>query len=315
MKKNARRIGIVGTGMIGASMAVLCTGHGFETTVISRSAQSSERCLNSIEKSFHQLIAQGLMSAKQLQICLGYLNITEDYSKLSGVEVIFECIREDIGEKKAVYSLIEEHCADLKALCSVSSSIVPDMLAEGMEKLKDKLIVTHPFNPAHMVPYFEICASKYTTEGVTGYAIELLRELDRKPVLLKKPTPGFIGNRLQFALWREALALVEEGIADPRDVDTCLMYSFCPRYTSIGIFEHFDSGGLELCRTVSENLFPVISDKKTVSTLLTDKISKGKLGQKTGEGFYDWRDTDMDKYKERVSEPFLKFCKWNFPIE
>lgn len=315
MKKNARRIGIVGTGMIGASMAVLCTGHGFETVVISRSAASSKRCLEVFENSFRQLIAKGLAAENQLEICRSYLKISEDYSDLAGAEAVFECIREDIGDKREVYAYVENHCEGLKALCSVSSSIVPDILAEGMGKYKDRIIVTHPFNPAHMVPYFELCASKYTAEGVTDYAMELLRELDRKPVLLKKPTPGFIGNRLQFALWREALALVEEGIADPRDVDTCLNYSFCPRYTSIGMYEHFDNGGLELCSTVSANLFPIISDKKEVSHLLTDKVKEGKLGQKTGEGFYDWKNTDMDKYKERVNEPFLRFCKWDFPKE
>ena len=88
--------------------------------------------------------------------------------------------------------------------------------------------------------------------------------------------------------------MVEEGIADPRDIDTCLKYSFCPRYTSIGIFEHFDNGGLELCGTVCGNLFPVLSDMKSIPDVLNHKINEGKLGPRTGEGFYDWRGFDME---------------------
>lgn len=313
MINNARKIGIVGTGMIASSMAVLCTGHGFETIVISRSEESIKKCKDSYRMSFSQLVKHNLATENQAEICESYLKISTDYADLSEVEAVFECIREDVGDKQTVYRQIEKNCPYVKAICSVSSSIVPDVLSEGMEKYGDRIVVTHPFNPAHMVPYFELCASKNTADGVMDYVMGLLKELDRKPVLLKKPTPGFIGNRLQFALLREALALVESGIADPRDIDTCLNYSFCPRYTSIGIFEHFDNGGLELCSTVSGNLFPILSDTKTVPDILKDKVKAGNLGPKTGEGFYDWRNTDMPEFRERVNEPYWRFCNWSFP--
>jgi len=313
MIENARRIGIVGTGMIASSMATLCAGHGFATTVISRSDKSTRRCLDSFDTNFAALVAAGLATERQAAASRGYLRVTGDYSELKDCEAVFECIAENLDEKHGVYRLLEQNCPRLLAVCSVSSSIVPDRLAEGLEKYGDRVIVTHPFNPAHLVPYFELCASSRTAPGVMDYVTALLQELDRKPVTLKKPTPGFIGNRLQFALLREALALVEEGVADPRDVDACLNYSFCPRYTSIGIFEHFDNGGLELCGAVSGNLFPVLSDMKEPPELLTAKIAAGNLGPKTGEGFYDWRNVDMTAYRARVDAPYLRFCAWKFP--
>lgn len=312
MRKCSRQIGIVGTGMIASSMAVLCVGHGFDTVVISRSERSSQKCLDSVNTAFRQLVGHGIASEKQVEVCKSLLTITTEYWEMCEAEAVFECIRENLDDKRIIYRLVEENCPKVKAICSVSSSIVPDMLSEGMSKYGDRIIVTHPFNPAHMVPYFELCASKNTAAGVMDYVVGLLTELDRKPVILKKPTPGFIGNRLQFALLREALELVESGIADPQDIDACLNYSFCPRYTSIGIFEHFDNGGLELCSTVCENLFPVLSDRKTPPDVLTDKVKTGNLGSKTGEGFYDWRGTDMEVYGERVNEPYWRFCKWAF---
>ena len=310
-----RTIGIVGTGMIASSMANLCTGHGFPTVVVARSDASIERLMKSYHTNFSSMIGHGVMTEQQAETCLTYLTVTKDYADLAECSVVFECIVENLDQKHEVYHLLENNCPKLEAICSVSSSIVPDLLAEGIDRYGDRIIVTHPFNPAHMVPYFELCAGSRTADGVVELVMDVLRQLDRQPVLLKKPTPGFIGNRLQFALLREAIRLVEEGIADPRDVDACLNYSFCPRYTSIGIFEHFDGGGMELCGTVCGNLFPIISDEKTVPKLITDNMAAGRMGIKAGKGFYDWEGVDLQAYKERVDAPYWKFCNWGFPEE
>lgn len=310
---HGRRIAVIGTGMIASSLAVLCTGHGNCTTVLSRSRASTEKCLGYYEKSFAQMIRQGLLTRDQAEVCRTYLEFTEDFQELSQAEIAFECIVEDAARKHEVYRQLEKYCTGLKAICSASSSIVPNLLAEGMERFGDRILVAHPFHPAHMVPYVELCASDRTTREALDYACLVLSELDRKPVVLKKSTPGFIGNRLQFALLREAVSLVEGGIADPEDIDACLAYSFCPRYTSIGIFEHFDNGGLELCSTVCRNLFPVLSDEKEIPQLLGELVAKGELGVKTGKGFYSWEDVDMDRYEERVNAPYWKFCSWDYP--
>ena len=138
--------------------------------------------------------------------------------------------------------------------------------------------------------------------------MDFLKRLDRKPVLLRKPTPGFIGNRLQFALWREALALVDEGICEPRDVDTVLEYSFCPRYTSIGIFEHFDNGGLELNARTCKNVWPILSNATDIPAFMSDLMKEGKTGAKSDSktGFYDWNGVDMEAYAKRVSDPYWR---------
>ena len=232
---------------------------------------------------------------------------------MADVDVFFECVSEVRETKHSVYQEIEKHCPNVKVICSVSSAIVVDELVKGASKYKDRIIVTHPFYPPHMVPFFELAKGSDTAEGMIDFAAELLASMGRKPVILKKSAPGFIGNRLQFALWREALFLVENGIADPEDIDTCLMYSFCPRYTSIGIFEHFDNGGLTLNYHTCKALFPVLCDEKEVPKSITDKIEAGDLGQKTGKGFYDWRYVDMAAYKKRVSVPYWKFFDWDYP--
>jgi len=313
--ESVKHIGIIGAGMIGDSLAVLTTGHGYRTTLVVRRAEMIAEYKKTYDDYFRQMIDHGLMPQEQLAICERHLKYSTDYGDLADCDVIFECVPEVIDLKHEIYARIEKTCPHIKAICSVSSSLMPDRLTENALKYKDRIIVTHPFNPAHMVPFFEICGGAATNGEVLQLAKELLESLDRKPVILKKAAPGFIGNRLQFALWREALHLIENGIADPRDIDTCLNYSFCPRYTSIGIFEHFDNGDLTLNMRTCNGVFPSLSTMTEAPPAITDRVARGDLGAKTGVGFYDWRSVDMDAYRERVNAPYWRFIQWDLPKE
>jgi len=313
--EGVEHIGIIGAGMIGNSLAVLTTGHGYSTTSVDNRAEMFPEFKKGYDAYFQQMISEGLMPEKQLEICSRYLTYSADISDLADCEIIFECVTENKDLKHEIYAQIEKSCPKARAICSVSSSIVPDVLAEKATKYKDRIVVTHPFNPAHMVPFFECCGGSDTDPSVFEFVKAVLESLDRKPVILKKPAPGFIGNRLQFALWREALNLVESGIADPRDVDTCLNYSFCPRYTSIGIFEHFDNGDLTLNMHTCNVVFPTLSNIAEAPPAVADRVARGDLGAKTGQGFYDWRDVDMDAYRKRVNAPYWRFIDWDMPKE
>jgi len=314
---NTRHIGIIGMGMIGDSMAVLTTGHGCRTTCVVRRPEKIPEYEKIYEDHFRQLIEHGLMPENQIDICKKYLAFTTNYAALADCDAIFECINEDVNLKHEVYAGLEAACPAVRVVCSASSAFVPDLLAEKAVKLKDRIIVAHPFNPAHLVPYFELCGGASTAPDALEFARDLLESLGRKPVILKKPAPGFIGNRLQFALWREALNLVESGVCDPKDVDACLNYSFCPRYTSIGIFEHFDNGGLKLNLSGCNAIFPTLSSIDRAPAAITDRIARGDLGASSESrvGFYDWNGVDMKAYRERVAAPYLRFVKWDMPVE
>ncbi len=314
-QKNKINIGIIGTGMIGTSIAVLTTGHGYTTTVYAVNDELASISRRQLDRYYADLVAQGLMSDEQVAVCTRYLRYTCDYRDLADAELIFECVVEKLEVKHAVYRELEQYCPSLKAICSVSSAIVVDDLSAGTGKYQDRIIVAHPFNPPHLVPFFEIAKGKDTADGVTDFAKAVLENLDRKVVVLKKGAPGFIGNRLQMALWREAQYIVESGIADARDVDTAAMYSFMPRYTSIGIFEHFDNGGLDLSFNVNKYLFPSLCNATENLKSMSDKVANGDLGVKTGKGFYDWTNVDLNAFRARVSAPFWHFFNWDIPKE
>lgn len=309
-------IGIVGCGMIGDSISVLTTGHGMRTVCCVRNADKIPGYRKQYKEYYRQLTDRGILTQDRAEICESYLHYTLSYDDLADCDVIFECIVENLEAKHRIYEAIEASCPQVKAVCSVSSSFLPDALGEGLGELARKIIVTHPFNPAHMVPYFEICGGKRTEPGLCEWVKEFLTNLDRKPAILKKANPGFIGNYLQFALWAAALKLVEDGVCDPQDVDTCLNYSFCPRYTSIGIFEHFDNGGYKLNKTTCDGVFPKLPRYEQAPELIKNKAESPDAwgaASPTKRGFYDWNGVDFQAYAERVNAPYWDFCRWNFP--
>ena len=309
-------IGVIGNGMIGDSMTVLTTGHGYKTVSVVRDMARVPAYKAKYDEYYRQMIDHGLLTEEQFRICETYLTYTDNYADLADCQVIFECVTENLDLKHEIYAKIEESCPNVKAICSVSSSYLPDKLGEKMTKYADRVVVTHPFNPAHMVPYFEICTGEKTAPGLAEWVKEFLTTLDRKPAILKKPNPGFIGNYLQFALWAAALKLVEDGVCDPKDVDTCLNYSFCPRYTSIGMFDHFDNGGYRLNITTCDSVFPILPRWDGAPEIIREKAeSPDAWGARseTKRGFYDWNGVDMAAYAERVNAPYWKFCAWDFP--
>ena len=309
-------IGIVGMGMIGNTTAVLSTLHGFKTIVYLRDQSKLPARMEEFGRFYQQMIDRGIITKEQADHARTYLRVVHDYEGLSTCTFIFEAILETPQAKWDCFRELERCCPDVRAVASCSSSILPDVLAQATPGLADRILVAHPFNPVHMVPYMELCTGERTSDDAMSYTLEALEALHRKPSILKKPNPGFIGNYLQFALWAAALKLVEDGVCEPKDIDNCLAYSFCPRYTSIGMFEHFDTGGYQLNATTCDNVFPALPRYDAAPDIVREKAdSPDAWGSKspTKRGFYDWSDVDMAAYAERVNAPYWGFIDWSFP--
>ena len=186
-------------------------------------------------------------------------------------------------------------------------------MAKGAGNLKDKLLVAHPWNPPHLVPFVEIVKGELTSDDSLKILVETLESTGRKVAVLNKSVPGFIANRLQHALYREAVYMVEQGITTPEDIDMALKYSFVPRYTSIGIFEHFDYAGLDMVLSIEDYLFPTLCNADKTQDLVRDLYEAGNLGVKTGLGVYDWSKTDIVEFRKRASKPYWTFFNWDLP--
>lgn len=310
--ENVNHIAIIGTGMIGASMAVLFTGNGYKTTIYGRKNESINKGRASYRTYFSDLIEKKLVTPRQAAKCEELLNFAQSYEDIADADFIFECVIERLDVKHAVYKEIEKCCKSFKAIASATSAISVDDLAEGIVQ-KDRLLVAHPWNPPHLVPCVEVVKGKQTSDESIKFTKDILESVGRQVSLMMKDSPGFIGNRLQHALYREAVNMVEQGIATPEDIDKTLKYSFIPRYTSIGLFEHFDYAGLDMIVSIDDYLFPTLSNADKTPDYIRNLHDAGNLGFKTGKGVYDWSNKNIEEFRRCASEPYLRFFNWSLP--
>ncbi len=307
-------ISIIGTGMIGAGLAALFTGNGYHVTMLALDNAHAATGKLRYEECYKDLISLGLVTEKQASACARFFATTQDYAAIADTDMIFECVKERLESKEQVYELIERHCHRFQAIASTTSAISADDLARTITQ-KEKLLVAHPWNPPHLVPCVELVPNKSTCSNAIKTTYDLLESAGRKVVVMKKAAPGFIGNRLQHALYREAVHMVESGIASPEDIDKTLKYSFVPRYTSIGIFEHFDYAGLDMVTSIDDYLFPDLCNADKTQEYVRSRYEAGNLGQKTGQGVYDWTNVDMNNFRIRAAKPYFAYFNWKLPAD
>ena len=311
--KEVNHIAIIGTGMIGSSQAALFTGNGYKTTLFAVNDQEEEKGVSQYRKFFDVLIEKKLITPEEVERCAKYLHTTQDYKDIADADVIYECVPENLELKHSVYKNIEENCVQFKAVASTTSAKAPEDLAEGFSKNKDKLMVAHPFYPPHLIPFVEIVKGKDTDDKAVKLVYDLLESCGRKPIVANKSVPGFVANRLQHALVREGAYMVDEGIASPEDIDKALMYSFAPRYSVVGLFQHQDAAGMDLVKSIQDYLLPALSDRKTTPDLISDCVKKGELGMKTGKGIYEWPEAAQKEFHEKAASPYFQFFNWDIP--
>lgn len=308
-----KKIAVIGTGMMGISLAALFTGNGYETYVLATKQSSIQRGQDSYNEIYQVLLERRLITKEQYQTCKKRLHFVLEYRELSEVDAVFECVAEDCAVKTDIYAKIMAHCPVCRVIASTTSAIMPENLCKELGEGKSKIVVTHPFNPPHLVPFVEMVKGEETSEEAVLLAYDILESCGRKVCVMKKSAPGFIANRLQHALLREAIYMVEQGFADPREIDKALMYSFMPRYTSVGLFEHQDAAGLDMVKNIEEYLLPDLSVQKGVPAIINNCVASGNLGQKSGKGIYEWDERTKADFKQRAAEPYWQYFNWNLP--
>jgi 3-hydroxybutyryl-CoA dehydrogenase len=311
MKPQDLKIGVVGMGAIGASLSVLFTGNGYRTTVLGRKPES---VFMDIYDGLHDTLeSRRLMTQAQREACRKLLSYTKDYAGLSDADIVVECVPEILEEKHRVYKKLEDACERIQALASATSALSPDDLRKGVKKWPEKVLVAHPINPPHLVLFVEIVRGTETSQNAVDTTRAFFESCGRKVCVMKKGAPGFIVNRLHHALLREAMHMVDNGLADPPEIDKALMYSIMPRYTSVGIFEHHDAYGMDMLEKLQNYLYPHLADGKGAPRMVRDKVKAGTLGMKTGEGVYEWNAASIADFRKRAAEPYWRFFNWRLP--
>lgn len=209
-------------------------------------------------------------------------------SCVQGADLVIEAIIEKLEAKRALLAEIQNLVGPVP-LASNTSTFRPSQLAEGLPH-PEAVLVAHFFNPADVVPLVELVPSPTTSDSALSLVRDLLTDADKVVVSLDREVDGFVANRLQAALVREALWLVREGVATAEDVDAAVIHGLGPRWALAGPFEVLDRGGLDVWAAVTSRLFPVLSNELTTPEEITRRLARGDLGLKSGRGFHDYHD-------------------------
>jgi 3-hydroxybutyryl-CoA dehydrogenase len=214
-------------------------------------------------------------------------------------DFVVEAVAEDLPLKRAVFDQIER-AARPDAVLASNTSVIPITKIMGGLNDKSRALGTHWWNPPYLVPLVEVVGTRWTSPETIERTVALHAAAGKTPVHVKKDVPGFVGNRLQHALWREAIALVESGICDAETVDTVIKASFGRRLAVLGPLENADLVGTDLTLAIHNTVLPAIDNRAGTSPYLEALVAAGKLGFKSGEGFRRWPAEAQAALRARV---------------
>ena len=301
------RIAVIGAGMMGQGCAQALAMAGYEVRLQSLDDELFRGVRDRIRRDLVFLAERGLESTQRVDETLSLIRTTTRLDEaLEGADFVLECIFENLDAKRELFREIEALVTPDVILATNTSVIRIAEIADACV-LPGRFVGTHWWNPAYLIPIVEIIPGEKTTPETVEAATALMREAGKLPVLVKKDAPGFVGNRLLHALYREAMSIVEQGIADPATVDLVLKYGPGMRFQVMAPFEHMDMVGLDLGIAVESYLWPHLEDTHEVFPMLEEKVAKGELGWKTGGvGFRTRTPEEQESFRLGLLEHLIR---------
>jgi 3-hydroxybutyryl-CoA dehydrogenase len=281
--------GIVGGGLMGAGIAARFALAGHPVLLLETSPERRATIPAVIDSILQELLAADAIDPAATTAVPARIRLVDGLAALAAAPLVIEVIPEILAAKQELYRQLEQVIAPNALLASNTSGFMPDALSEGLAH-PERFLITHFWNPPHAIPLVEVVPGTRTAPTFVDRAMTALRAIGAEPVLLRKAVPGFIGNRLQFAILREALHLVQSGVADPATIDAVMKASLGRRYAIAGPFESADLGGLETILQVATHLMPELAKDEGVLEVLRAHTTKGEKGAASGAGFYHWTD-------------------------
>ena len=303
--RDIRNVVICGAGMMGKGIAhILSSCEDLNITVYDMFHSAFE---SGLKETFRQLVEKKVLSESEVLERLSRVRFTTDLecSEIKTADLVIECVFERLDIKQNMFAQLEERCASDTIFCTNTSVISPTEISAKLTH-KERLVGTHFWNPAFLIPLVEVVKSNFTSQEVADTVMKFLSKAGKKPVMCKKVVPGFIANRLQHALWREAIYIVEQGIADAATVDEAVRNSFGLRLPQLGPMENADMVGTDLTYDIHNYIFKYLCNDTTPSHLLSEKVKEGNLGFKTGLGFEEWTSDAIEKSKTDLNEYLIK---------
>ncbi|MEV4648505.1 3-hydroxyacyl-CoA dehydrogenase family protein [Saccharopolyspora sp. NPDC049357] len=296
------RVAVVGAGYMGGGIAQSFSARGIDCVVVDESAQRSRERVRELHEEADEFAADGLLPAAMADAVRAHLRAAESLdSALVDVNYVAEVVPERIEVKRTVLERISTAVGPEVVIGTNTSAIPIGELATSVTA-PERFLGVHWMNPAPFVPSVEVISGVRTSPSVVEDVVGFLRAIGKVPTVVGD-SPGFVANRLQYALFREAARLVEDGVADPAQVDEVVRNSFGFRLPFFGPFAIADIAGLDVYRDGFTTLEAAYGDRIGTPRMLVDQVERGRHGLKTGQGFYEFDDgvgTDVARYRDRA---------------
>jgi 3-hydroxybutyryl-CoA dehydrogenase len=296
-----QKIGVIGAGLMGHGIAYLLAAAGHTVGIYDPSAE------------WRGSLPARLKSARDLldgnPALLGRISAHEQMKPaMADATFVFEAAPEKLPLKQQIFAELEGITAPTTILAS-NSSAIPSTEIGAKLRHRDRVIGTHFWNPPHLVPLVEVIQNEKTSEDTVRRTMALLRDAGRNPVHVKKDIPGFVGNRLQHALKREAIALVAAGVCDADTIDEVVKSGFGARMAVLGPMEQSDLVGLDLTLDIQNVLLADLDRSTEPTQFLKDKVASGKVGMRAGDGLRQWTPQSADAVRERLRRSLAEQAK------
>lgn len=294
---------------MGHGIALLSAKAGLNVVMYGRSDQSLERGFNSIKASLNTLKSEGKLDDNSCEEILGKIKGVKTIEEAAkGADFIIESLAEDLELKQNVFTELDKLCPAEIILATNTSGLSPTAIAKNTQ-YPERIVIAHFWNPPQLIPLVEVVPGEKTSEITMLRTMEWIDFIGKKSVRMEKECLGFIGNRLQLALLREALYIVEQGWATPEEVDKAIEYGHGRRLPITGPLCSADLGGLDIFHNISTYLFKDLCNYLEPSKLMQRKVESGNLGSKSGKGFYDWSSEALEKKQKERTEALLYFSE------
>lgn len=291
---------------MGHGIAQIFASHGHAVRIMDKDATKLESALVQVDKNLTTMREHGISFSNTNAEIVGRITACTDLDDAcEASDFVFEAVFEDMTLKQNIFAELDALCPKDTILCSNTSVMSITAIASKAHN-RERIVGTHFWNPPYLIPLVEVVKADDCTQETVDKTFDLLKAVGKNAVKVNKDVPGFVGNRLQHALWREAFALIDEGICDAETVDEVIKSGPGLRWPILGPVENADMVGLDLSKAIHDYILPHINADPTPAKGLLEHVEKNELGFKTGQGYFTWSEEEIQTSRERLSNYLLK---------
>ena len=302
-------VAVIGAGTMGAGIAGMFARAGCHVRLVDLSDALLDRAIARLRLGQAALVEAGLLLPRDADASIARVKATSDLAEAcDGADFLLEAVTEDLALKQALFAASDRHCPRETVLATNTSGLSVTAIA-GATGRPDRVGGMHFWNPPQLIPLVEVIRADTTSDETAERMRAVALNLNKKPIMVRRDVPGFVGNRLQFAVVREALHLLQEGVASAEDIDTAMTAGPGLRYSFLGPLRTADLGGLDVFAAISSYLFARLNADRETPAPLRALVDAGNLGAKSGSGFYRYSDEDLGRFIRRRDRILLKLTE------